>query len=224
VEGCQGILDPLKVATEQYFPAPASVVEISVGGVLVRPRRLTRLTGCRFGPLPAAGGLPEPATGGHEHQSRGAAGEPSRQPWRWGRRRRCWWTEPPALNAAFLDGHPACQVGKGIRSADWAPVFTVKLLTIQAQPRAAKLHGSSLCLAKRKPRSGPLLRKNSVRASVRTQAAGYTTLTGWCHHGRPERTRSTWANQARQKLQLVPPFRTEGPIGLECRPSGGLLS
>ena len=30
-----------------------------------------------------------------------------------------------ARRSAFLDGHPACQVGKGIRAADWAPAFTV---------------------------------------------------------------------------------------------------
>ena len=111
--------------------------------VLVRSRRLTRLTGCRFGPLQGACGLPEPATSGHDHQSRGAADDPSRQPWRWSGRW-CWWGDLPALRAAFLDGHPACQVGKGIRAADWAPVLTVKLLTIQTEPRAAKLHRSSL--------------------------------------------------------------------------------
>ena len=118
--------------------------EISVRGVLVGSRRLSRLTGCRSGPLPGVCGLPEPATGGHERQSRGAASQPSCQPWRWGGRRRCESGEPPALTAAFLDGHPACQVGKGIRRADWTPVFTVKLLTIQTEPCAAKLHGSSL--------------------------------------------------------------------------------
>jgi hypothetical protein len=46
--------------------------------------------------------------------------------------------------ATFIDGHPVRQEGKRIRGADGAPVFSVKLLTIQAQPRAAKLHHPSL--------------------------------------------------------------------------------
>ena len=50
----------------------------------------------------------------------------------------------PALGAAFVGGYPAGQVDKRVGGADRTPIARVKLLTIQTQPRAAKLHASSL--------------------------------------------------------------------------------
>ena len=116
----------------------------SVCGILVGPCGPSRLACRRLGPLHGARGVPQPASSRDQNQSGGAARQPTRHP---GRVRRAgWWRwgGVPAPGAAFVGGHPASQEDKRIGRTDRTPICRVKLLTIQTQPRAAKLHASSL--------------------------------------------------------------------------------